>query len=97
MTRIDDHVLRPLRPRSLAPLLVAVFAIALGYGFLLPVLTSAIARITGTSDPATLARHTGVLTGTYTLALFLFAPLWERLSDQYGRRPTIVAGLFGFP
>ncbi len=96
MTRIDDHGLRPLRQRSLAALLLAMFAIALGYGFLLPILPSTIARIAGTSDPAILARHTGVLTGTYTLALFLLAPLWGRLSDHYGRRPVIVAGLVGF-
>ena len=96
MTRIDNNALRPLRPQSLAALLLAMFAIALGYGLLLPILPSTIARIAGTSDPAILARHTGVLTGTYTLALFLFAPLWGRLSDRYGRRPVIVAGLVGF-
>ena len=96
MTRIDKNSLQPLRPRSLAALLLAMFAIALGYGFLLPILPSTIARIAGTSDSAVLARHTGVLTGTYTLALFLFAPLWGRLSDRYGRRPAIVAGLVGF-
>jgi len=96
MTRTDSNSLRPLPPRSLAALLLAMFAIALGYGFLLPILPSTIARIAGTSDPAILAQHTGVLTGTYTLALFLFAPLWGRFSDRYGRRPAIVAGLVGF-
>lgn len=96
MTRIDDKALRRMRTRSLAGLLLAMFAIALGYGFLLPILPSTIARMVGTSDPAILARHTGVLTGTYTLALFLFARLWGLLSDRYGRRPAIVAGLVGF-
>lgn len=94
--RIDNYLPQSLRRRSLATLLLAMFAIALGYGFLLPILPSTIARIAGTSDPAALARHTGVLTGTYTLALFLFAPLWGRLSDRYGRRPLIVIGLVGF-
>ena len=96
MTRIDNNSLRPLRPRSLVALLLAMFAIALGYGFLLPILPSMIARIAETSDPTILARHTGVLIGTYTLALFLFAPLWGGLSDRYGQRPAIVAGLVGF-
>ncbi|NKJ08178.1 MFS transporter [Rhizobium sp. SG741] len=98
MTRTDSNSLRPLPPRSLAALLLAMFAIAIAlvYGFLLPILPSTIARIAGTSDPAILAQHTGVLTGTYTLALFLFAPLWGHFSDRYGRRPAIVAGLVGF-
>lgn len=96
MTRIDDKALRPLRKRSLVALLLAMFAIAVGYGFLLPILPSTIARMVGTSDPAILARHTGALTGTYTLALLLFAPLWGRLSDRYGRWVAIVAGLVGF-
>ena len=101
MTRTDSNSLRPLPPRSLAALLLAMFAIAiaLGYGFLLPILPSTIARIAGTSDPAILAQHTGVLTGTYTLELFLFAPLWGRFSDRYGRRPAIVvlAASIGLP
>ena len=60
MTRTDSNSLRPLPPRSLAALLLAMFAIAiaLGYGFLLPILPSTIARIAGTSDPAILAQHT---------------------------------------
>ncbi|WP_168879370.1 MFS transporter [Rhizobium sp. P28RR-XV] len=94
--RIDNSLPQSLRLRSLAALLLAMFAIALGYGFLLPILPSTIARIAGTSDPAVLARHAGVLTGTYTLALFLFAPLGGRLADRYGRRPMIVLGLMGF-
>jgi MFS family permease len=94
--RIDEFAFRPLRTRSMAALLLAMFAIALGYGFLLPILPSTIARIVDSSDTAVLSRHTGVLTGIYTLALFLFAPLWGRLADKYGRRPMIVAGLAGF-
>jgi MFS family permease len=43
-----------------------------------------------------LARHTGLLTGTYILAIFLFAPLWGKLSDRWGRRPVMLAGLVGF-
>lgn len=93
---IEDSIPQSLRLRSLAALLLAMFAIALGYGFLLPILPSTIARIAGTADPDVLARHTGILTGTYTLALFLFAPLWGRLSDRYGRRPLIVIGQVGF-
>jgi MFS family permease len=65
--------------------MLAMFAIAAGYGFLLPILPRLRARIAATTDPAALSRHTGLLTGTYTLSLFVFAPLWGRIADQQGR------------
>jgi MFS family permease len=40
-------------------------------------------------------RQTGLLTSTYVLAVFLFAPLWGRLSDRLGRRPILLLGLIG--
>jgi DHA1 family multidrug resistance protein-like MFS transporter len=88
--------LEPLPWRSLSALLLSMFVIAVGYGFLLPILPFVIERITGTADPSTLSRHTGLLTGAYTLALFLFAPLWGRIADRRGRRPVILLGLVGF-
>jgi MFS family permease len=32
---------------------------------------------------------------SFSLTQFLFAPIWGRLSDQYGRRPFILLSLFG--
>ncbi|AJZ56621.1 major Facilitator Superfamily protein [Paraburkholderia fungorum] len=89
-------VTRPLPWRRFCPLLLAMFAIAVGYGFLLPILPRMLERIVPTADPAALSRHTGLLTGTYALALFLFAPLWGRFADRCGRRPAILLGLVGF-
>ncbi|KWF26709.1 MFS transporter [Burkholderia diffusa] len=87
---------RPLPWRVFCPLLLSMFAIAVGYGFLLPILPRVLARIAATADPATLSRHTGLLTGTYTLSIFVFSPLWGRFADQRGRRLPILLGLVGF-
>ncbi len=93
---IEETTVRPLRWPTLTSLLLAMFVIAVGYGFLLPILPFMIERIKQVPDPAALSRHTGLLTGAYTLALFLFAPLWGRVADRHGRRPVILLGLVGF-
>lgn len=35
----------------------------------------------------------GVLVSSYSLAQLISAPLWGRVSDRYGRRPALLAGL----
>jgi DHA1 family multidrug resistance protein-like MFS transporter len=55
-----------------------------------------IERISGATDAAALSWHTGLITGTYILAIFLFAPLWGKISDRWGRRPVLLMGLTGF-
>lgn len=82
--------------KALASLLLPMFSIALGYGVFLPILPSLVERLAGTSDAATLSQHTGLLTGVYMLAIFLFAPVWGKVSDRYGRRLAILLGLGGF-
>lgn len=76
--------------------LAAVFVVSLGYGVVLPVLPFMLARALGEAERATVAWHTGMLTGVYMLALFLFAPLWGYISDRIGRRTVILLGLAGF-
>jgi len=76
--------------------LVAVFVVSMGFGLVLPVLPFVLERVLGAATPATISRHTGLLTGAYMLALFLFSPLWGRVSDRIGRRRVILLGLAGF-
>jgi MFS family permease len=87
---------KPLSWRALCALLLSMFAIAVGYGIVLPIMPFLIERLAGTTDATTLSWHTGLLTGTYILAIFLFAPLWGKISDRWGRRPVILLGLVGF-
>ena len=85
-----------LRRPALFALMSALFATAVGYGVVLPVLPFLVGRLPEVADVAAASRHTGLLTGTYTLALFLLSPVWGRLSDRHGRRRVLLLGLGGF-
>lgn len=37
----------------------------------------------------------GLLAASFALAQFLFAPIWGRISDKYGRKPIITTALIG--
>ena len=76
MKTANGHV--PLKWHALFALMSAMFTVAVGYGVVLPVLPFLVERLAGTTEPVALSWHTGLSTGTYTLALFLFAPLWGR-------------------
>ncbi len=82
---------------TMAVLMLSVFTVSMGYGVVLPLLPYLIERLLGTGgDAAQVSRSAGLLIGLYTLSLFLFAPVWGRLSDRYGRRPILLMGLMGF-
>jgi MFS family permease len=82
---------------TMAVLMLSVFTVSMGFGVVLPLLLYLIERLLGTGvDAAQVSRSTGLLTGLYTLSLFLFAPAWGRMSDRHGRRSILLIGLIGF-
>lgn len=82
---------------TMAALMLSVFTISLGFGIVLPSLPFMIERLLGSAGSAAQVSHaTGLLTGFYTLSLFLFASPWGRLSDHFGRRSILLIGLLGF-
>ena len=94
-------VLSGISPGTMAVLMLAVFTVSIGYGIVLPLLPYLIERLLGAESAsiqmsAEVSRSTGLLTGIYTLALFLFAPMWGRMSDRHGRRVILLVGLAGF-
>ena len=77
--------------------MLSVFTVSLGYGIILPLLPYLIERLLGeSSSGAQVSSATGLLTGLYTLSLFLFAAVWGHLSDRFGRRLILLIGLIGF-
>jgi DHA1 family tetracycline resistance protein-like MFS transporter len=75
-----------------SPLLViftTVFIDLLGFGIIIPILPF-YAQSFGAGDLQVTA-----LFASYSLAQFIFAPLWGRISDAVGRRPIILMSLAG--
>jgi len=74
----------------------ANFAVALGYGAILPLLPTMLATFDAVGSAASVAWHTGALLGTYMLGLFVTAPAWGAWSDRIGGRRMLVLGLAGY-
>lgn len=80
---------------ALPAILVAVFTVSAGYGLVLPQIPDLVRTAPG-GHFDDVAFHAGVLTALYMLAVAVFAPLWGRLSDRFGRRSVLLVGLVGF-
>ena len=61
----------------------------IGFGIVLPLLPLYAERFGATPTAI------GALTASYAFCQFVFAPLWGRASDRYGRRPVILVSLVG--
>ena len=68
---------------------VTVFIDLLGFGIIIPLLPF-YAQTFGAT-----AFTVGLLSTSFSLMQFIFAPIWGRISDRVGRRPIILLGLLG--
>jgi len=84
----------PPRKPALGFIFVTLALDILGIGLIIPILPRLIESFEGGS--VTAASHTfGLLASLYSLMQFLCAPVLGSLSDRFGRRPVILASLFG--
>jgi multidrug resistance protein len=75
-----------------SPLVIVFFTVfidLLGFGIIIPLLPF-YAESFGAN-----ALTVGLLSSSFSLMQFVFAPIWGRLSDKIGRRPIILFGLLG--
>ena len=94
---IDNMSPASLSISAMSALMLAVFTVSVGFGVVLPLLPYLIERLLGVGvQAAQVSRHTRLLTAVYTFSLFLFAPMWGRLSDRRGSRGVLLIGLLGF-
>jgi DHA1 family tetracycline resistance protein-like MFS transporter len=66
-----------------------------GLGIIIPVLPELIKELTG-SSLSDASSYAGWMAMTYSMMMFVCAPVMGGLSDQYGRRPVLLLSLFGF-
>ncbi|USN47228.1 MAG: MFS transporter [Pseudobdellovibrionaceae bacterium] len=78
-----------MQKRAILIIFLTVFIDLVGFGIIIP-LTPFLVTSFGAD-----AFMVGLLMGIYSLAQFLFAPLWGQLSDRLGRRPIILVSLLG--
>lgn len=73
----------------MAVLFGVVFIDLVGFGILIPLIPFYAERLG--ASPALIT----LIVASHSLAQFLFAPLWGRLSDRVGRRPVLAASMLG--
>lgn len=67
----------------------------IGIGIIIPVVPKLIAELID-GDITEASRWGGWLMSSYAIVQFIFAPVIGGLSDRFGRRPVLLASLFGF-
>jgi DHA1 family tetracycline resistance protein-like MFS transporter len=83
------------RTPALGFILVTLLIDVTGLGIIIPVMPKLITHLTG-GTMSDAARWGGWMTFSYAAMQFLCAPIMGGLSDRFGRRPVLLASLFGF-
>ncbi len=71
--------------KQLSMIMVLLMTTFIGFGIIIPVLPAVVSPF-----------HLGMMLAVYSAASFMMSPVWGALSDRFGRRPVIIAGIFGF-
>ena len=75
--------------RAMFTIILSIIVDVFGYSMVLPLLPS-IAKTFGASD-----LFVGVIISSNALSALIFAPLWGKLSDKYGRKPILIIAQAG--
>ncbi|MFM2125445.1 MAG: hypothetical protein RL328_1896, partial [Acidobacteriota bacterium] len=93
-TPVPSAPAKTARQPALVFIFITLFLDILGIGLIVPILPKLVETLQGGSVAA--ASHTyGLLAALYGLMQFICSPLLGSLSDRFGRRPVILASLFG--
>ena len=75
--------------KNLILLAFTLVVIMLGFGIVIPIMPFYIEKL-GASG-----KQLGLLTATYSIMQFVFAPIWGSVSDRVGRKPILMLGILG--
>jgi DHA1 family multidrug resistance protein-like MFS transporter len=81
--------------RNLFALTAAVFIGFTGFTLVMPFLPIYVSQM-GVTDIGAIAAWTGVTLGVTPAMTAIFAPIWGRLADRFGRRFMVARSLFSF-
>ena len=87
--RPSDRPGRAPLPDGFGTIWLSVALDLVGFGIVLPILPLYAERFD--AGPGTI----GLLVASFSLAQFVFSPLWGRVSDRVGRKPVLVLSLAG--
>jgi MFS transporter, DHA1 family, multidrug resistance protein len=79
-----------IKTTQLTVLFFSMFIYSLGFGITIPIIPYFAKSLGGT------VIDVGLLMAVFSAMELIFAPLWGKLSDQIGRKPILIIGLFGF-
>jgi MFS transporter, DHA1 family, tetracycline resistance protein len=83
------------RTPAISFIFITILIDCIGFGVIIPVMPSLITELTGVMNSEA-SRLGGYLLFAFAAMQFLCSPIMGGLSDQYGRRPLLLASLFGF-
>ena len=83
------------RKPALGFIFVTLLIDVTGWGIIIPVVPGLIMEVSG-GTVSDASNYGGWLIAAYAIMQFVAAPIMGALSDQFGRRPILLASLFGF-
>lgn len=83
------------RNSALTFVFITMLIDVIGIGIIIPGIPDLLKHITG-GTLSDAAEEGGLLMSSYAIMQFFFSPIIGGLSDKYGRRPVLLASLFGF-
>ncbi len=78
-----------MKNRNLQILSFTLVVVMLGFGIIIPILPFYVEHFGGGGMAM------GLLMSAFSIAQFIFSPIWGGLSDRYGRKPILMIGILG--
>ena len=79
----------PAERRNISILFATLVIIMMGFGMIIPIMPFYVEHFGATG------RDLGLLMAVFSMMQFIFAPIWGKQSDRYGRKPILMIGVFG--